>query len=326
MEWKTFFHVGAAVLLSLAGGCSEAPSDALVLPEGQSAFIQAGQSTNRIRIGDPVDVQIRVLHQADSRVSFPSVAKGKDLLVRHTTEQTSEQADGLLLTVQDMTLTSLCVSNHIIGEDASILISTPEGVQTHTYPFLSLEVVSSLSPGETDPRPVRANLAYWPAPSTRWMWAIPAGLALLAALLFGLWKFLKKPRSHLQVAPSIPPHEEALAALEALRAKGWIEQLNIGPFYVELSGIVRRYVEDRFQLRAPERTTEEFIHEAMQGGVLAPGQRERLAAFLAQSDLVKFARHAPGRLDMTRALDTAVSFVRETIPATAPAPEEGRTA
>ena len=43
-------------------------------------------------------------------------------------------------------------------------------------------------------------------------------------------------------------------------------------------------------------------------------QMECFAGFLAQSDLVKFARHAPGPADMHNALDSATRLVRETMP------------
>lgn len=82
-----------------------------------------------------------------------------------------------------------------------------------------------------------------------------------------------------------------------------------------MSGIVRHYLEDRFGLRAPERTTEEFIRDALASRALSAAHRELVAGFLEQSDLVKFARHAPGQADMRNALDSAERLVRETMPA-----------
>ena len=105
-----------------------------------------------------------------------------------------------------------------------------------------------------------------------------------------------------------------LALIESLRAKGWIEALNVEPFYVELSAIVRRYLEARFGLRAPERTTEEFIRDALTSKKLSDPHRDLVAGFLEQSDLVKFARHAPGPTDMRNALESAERLVHETMP------------
>jgi hypothetical protein len=74
-------------------------------------------------------------------------------------------------------------------------------------------------------------------------------------------------------------------------------------------------IEARFGLRAPERTTEEFIRDALSSRKLSDAHRDLVAGFLEQSDLVKFARHAPGQADMRNALDSAGLLVRQTTPA-----------
>ena len=54
-------------------------------------------------------------------------------------------------------------------------------------------------------------------------------------------------------------YEIARWRLDRLLAKPRPSAEQIDAFYVELSSIVRRYLEDRFELRAPELTTEEFL-------------------------------------------------------------------
>jgi len=56
---------------------------------------------------------------------------------------------------------------------------------------------------------------------------------------------------------------------------------------------VRRYLEDRFRLRAPEMTTEEFLQAAQQNPQLPREHRSSLGRFLTEADMVKFARHIP---------------------------------
>ena len=309
--WKTFF---AAALLALAG-CSQSAPPLPELPAGQEVSISASMSTNQIRIGDPVRLTLGVLHKENMRVEFPDIASGKDVLVRSSAVTNELLANGLVKTEQQITLTSMTVTNHVIGEKATLRISTPEGVRTNAYPFLSLEVLSSLQPGEKDPRPAKGGLAYWPAAASRWLWVGLAALAILAAALLALRKFLTTPRTILHIPKPVPPYQIALDALDSLRAKGWIETLTIEPFYVELSAIVRLYLEGRFGLRAPERTTEEFIRDALTSRKLSDAHQNLVAGFLEQSDLVKFARHAPGQTDMRNALDSATALVRETMPA-----------
>ena len=323
------FYVLRKILPALAAaalvGCSQPAPPPPELPAGQEFSVSAATSTNQIRIGDPVEVTLTALHRDGTTVGFPNPASGKDVVVRDAKTETETFPNGLLRTVQKIRLTSLTITNHVVGENAKILLSTPQGVVTNAYPFLSLEVVSSLKPGEQDIRPAKGGLAQWPAPPARWLWIALGILAVLAAAFLALRKILTTPRTILHLAPPVPPHEIALNALADLRAKGWIEALQIEPFYVALSGIVRRYLEGRFGLRAPERTTEEFIRDALSSKKLSDAHRDLVAGFLEQSDLVKFARHAPGPADMRNALESAECLVRETMPtASDPRPLAGQ--
>jgi hypothetical protein len=310
--WKTA-PVLAAVILA---GCAKSEPPLTALPAGQDVAATAALSTNRIRIGDPVELVLTVLHREGTAADIPSIARDRDILVRDTGTVQTPLPDGLLRTEQTVRFTSMTITNHVLAEGAAITVSTPEGLHwTTPFPFAALEVVSSLAPGETDPRPAKGGLARWPAPASRRIWIALAILALLAGVFAALRKFLTTPRTILHMPPPVPAHQTALDAIEALRAKGWIEALNIEPFYVELSGIIRRYLEARFGLRAPERTTEEFIRDALTSRKLSDAHQSLVAGFLEQSDLVKFARHAPGQGDMRNALDSADRLVRETMDA-----------
>ena len=317
--WKTGTALAAVALL----GCAKSPPPP-ALPAGQDFALTAEMSTNRIRIGELVDVTLTALHREGTTVGFPDPAQGKDVIVRDAQTQTETFPGGLARTVQKLSLTSMTITNHVIGENTAIVISTPGGLHwTNSYPFLSLEVVSALAPGEQDIRPAYGELARWPAPPSRWLWAALAVLVALLVAFFTLRRFLTTPRTILHMPAPVPPHQLALDALAELRRKGWIEALHIEPFYVALSGIVRRYLEGRFGLRAPERTTEEFIRDALSSRKLSDAHRELVAGFLEQSDLVKFARHAPGQDDMHSALDSAERLVRETMPTPARAETGG---
>jgi hypothetical protein len=80
-------------------------------------------------------------------------------------------------------------------------------------------------------------------------------------------------------------------------------------FYVELTAVVRRYIERTTGLHAPEQTTEEFLREAGAGDVIARDERQRLKDFLEAADLVKFAAHQPLSQDIEEAFRRARTFV-----------------
>jgi hypothetical protein len=143
-------------------------------------------------------------------------------------------------------------------------------------------------------------------------WII-AGLAAALAVAALLWRIFwrKKP---LPAAPPKPAWDVALARLQELRVRNLPIQGQTERYYVDLSAILRYYVEDRFALRAPEQTTPEFLDIAAQSGLLSAEQQEFLALFLRHSDRVKFARHEPSVIAMEEQLMEVEQFVRGTVP------------
>lgn len=145
-------------------------------------------------------------------------------------------------------------------------------------------------------------------PPSRWPWLLAAvllGIVMIAVAIrgFSLWRKRRRRRTAYQLAR---------ARLERLLAAGLPEGEHVDTFYVELSGIVRRYLEDRFDLRAPELTTEEFLDLAGQSNELTAEHKQLLRDFLKQADLVKFAGHRPSREVIQSSLDAAQRFLEDT--------------
>jgi hypothetical protein len=153
-----------------------------------------------------------------------------------------------------------------------------------------------------EPIPVDWQPYYW----------IGGTLLALLALIALVYRLAARPRRTAPAAPPPPPDVVALTALDALRSRALVERGAFKEFYSALSDIVRRYLEDRFQVRAPEMTTEEFLVVTARDGRLAPPHRRLLGEFLTESDLVKFARHIPAIADTERAFAAARRFVAET--------------
>jgi hypothetical protein len=131
--------------------------------------------------------------------------------------------------------------------------------------------------------------------------AVPAG-----------WLLLRSRRAKKLVRIFRPAHEIAYARLRALVAENLTERGKIKEFYERISGILRHYIEDRFDLHAPERTTEEFLAELRFTEVLPSSDKEVLEEFLTHCDLVKFARHDPTTEQIQRAFDLVKDFIEKT--------------
>ena len=80
-------------------------------------------------------------------------------------------------------------------------------------------------------------------------------------------------------------------------------------FYVELTAVVRRYIERTTGILAPEQTTEEFLVEISRKETFRPEERGRLKHFLESADLVKFAAHEPRKEDLEESFERAKVFV-----------------
>jgi hypothetical protein len=142
-----------------------------------------------------------------------------------------------------------------------------------------------------------------------WLWLTLAAVAVLAAL-FIAWRLWNKWRSQIPVEPPVPAHIRAKAALE--KALEIIAQPK--EFCILVSDTVRIYLEERFDFRAPERTTEEFLRELSATNLLTDAQKESLGGFLESCDLVKFAKYEPGENELRELHSSAVRLVEETEP------------
>ena len=114
-------------------------------------------------------------------------------------------------------------------------------------------------------------------------------------------------------------YTKALRELARLRAQSRRTAAEVEAFYVAVSAVLRVYLEERFGLHAPERTTEEFLHEvehadASGAAWLSTAHVLELRRFLQQCDLVKFAAQVPAETVHLQTLAIAVQFVEATRP------------
>ena len=85
------------------------------------------------------------------------------------------------------------------------------------------------------------------------------------------------------------PIERAWVELDRLLKKGLPGRGRYKDFYVELTMVVRRYVQRKYGIKAPHLTTEEFFAELSKSNNQTIEQSNNLRRFLESADLVKFA-------------------------------------
>lgn len=307
---RKLFTTGGALLVLLAGFSCKPRAGSTPSPQADFA-IQSAMSTNVLRVGDVADLTLAAAHPAGSRMELPRLDRERELVVREQRLDSEALPDGRLYSRARYRLTSLAIGEHTVstGEVAFVLADGTRRVEA--FPTVSFRVDSVLTNEAAELRDIKGP-ARWPAPFPWWTVALAAIALLSLALGLITVRAMRRPRTILHYPPPEPADVLALRALQRLREKGLVEQGAVEPFYVELTAIARRYLENRFGLRAPERTTEEFIREASVSGLLSPAHQALVRDFLEQSDLVKFARFTPGASEMNAAFASAEKLVTET--------------
>lgn len=125
----------------------------------------------------------------------------------------------------------------------------------------------------------------WPTLRQVVRWALialaAAVLAFLAVIALGRIRRAVKVRM-------MSPRERALHELSELLARKLVERGLFKDYYIELTHVVRRYIERAYGIRAPRQTTDEFL-ESARADVRFAASVSALAEFFRSADMIKFA-------------------------------------
>jgi hypothetical protein len=135
---------------------------------------------------------------------------------------------------------------------------------------------------------------------------------IILAGITGAYLFTKARQKMESRPPVKPPHIIAYEALQELKTKNLIKEGKVKEYYIGLSDIVRRYLENRFNLRAPEMTTEEFLVQAKDTGELSREHKNLLKDFMYHCDLVKFAKYGPTDSEIGSSSESAKRLIDQT--------------
>lgn len=143
-----------------------------------------------------------------------------------------------------------------------------------------------------------------PGPPALWVVILLAILLLLAILAYFVWPAPK---------PSLvrPPLPKEIARRRLEEAKTKIVADNSYDFSVEVSDILRSFIEQQFGIKAVRQTTIEFLNEASQTSHFDLAHQEKLRHFLDTCDAIKFARVTAGKSESEALFEQASAFVEE---------------
>ncbi|MCK5815370.1 MAG: hypothetical protein KAH07_05440 [Flavobacteriaceae bacterium] len=129
-----------------------------------------------------------------------------------------------------------------------------------------------------------------------YLWIALGILALIIAVV--LYFVLRKKKEEISEEDRIPPYELAMERLGALDEKQLWQNDKVKLYYIELTDIIRTYIERELNIPALESTTDELIETILDFKKIKtldlPKETIRnLQKLLKEADLVKFAKHKP---------------------------------
>ncbi|MEW6193900.1 MAG: hypothetical protein AB1521_01950 [Bacteroidota bacterium] len=184
------------------------------------------------------------------------------------------------------------------------IATNPLSIVVHTLPVNSQEDIRDIK------EPVKLPLD----------WVLIIIIVLIAVALavggYYVYRFYKKKKVdvvHTEPEIKIPPHEIALQQLHLLEERKLWQQGFVKEYHSEITEIIRKYFEDRFNFRALEMTSAEIlavINYIEDAKVIT----EILNGFFSNADLVKFAKFQPMPNVNDEMIKQAYQIVNDTIP------------
>jgi hypothetical protein len=273
-------------------------------------------------LGDPIYLRLDVDAPSGVSIDAPFQEAGDQRMGRFQvtgfSRDTQRKPDGGLHERQTYTLEAPTSGKHRVPPLRLEMVDARPGggsetgktqeILTDEIPIEVAPVKQEMIAAELKPHPGTLDENVGGPP---WLW-IGLGAGMLALLGLGgiaMWRVLGTKR---RIAEQRSAYEDAIAALADLQKRGAPGAEDADAWFVALSAIVRGYLERRYDIRAPELTTEEFLQEAARAKELTAEHRAQLSAFLERCDRVKFAGYRPDPAESIATLDAARAFVEDT--------------
>jgi hypothetical protein len=138
-----------------------------------------------------------------------------------------------------------------------------------------------------------------------------AALVIAAYRLMKKWKAKKAGAADEYAPPPRAAHLIAFEQLAILKEKRLWQQGMIKQYYSEVTEIFRRYLENRYSMRAMEETTDEIM-AGLQKLRFPEAMMSEAERILRRADLVKFAKHQPPVSDHEGIFTVVYDFVERT--------------
>jgi hypothetical protein len=181
---------------------------------------------------------------------------------------------------------------------------------TDPVPVKVVEVKKKPTDKKDDIRPIKPPVSA----NKLLVWTvILGGAAVLLILIVAVLVVVRKRRHYVDPESLKPPHERAALECGRLKNSTLLQEGKTKEFYSELSAILKRYLDRRYQLDTLELTTQEVM-DLLRSQSLPSAVIEKVKHVLENSDLVKFARFVPERNFADKLSEEILAVAEETKP------------
>ena len=144
------------------------------------------------------------------------------------------------------------------------------------------------------------------------------GVILIGAIIFLILYSIKRKKNNQPLfskppKPKEPAHVVALRELDRIKDEKLWQKDKVKQYYSEVTDVIRNYIEDRFDLPAMEKTTDEIVESfKYRNDLISEKSFSNLSRILSLADLVKFAKYQPLPDDNNLTLVDTYFFVNDT--------------
>lgn len=293
----------------------------LSMAKAQEVSVSAQLDSTEIFIGGQIDLKLEISQPKGVDVVFPlltdTITKNIEI-VRAGELDTIPQENDRLLLQRTYRITSFDSGLHYIPpirfELANLETSHP--LETEAMALMVINPFEEVDPqkGITDIKQPLATpflfselYRYWP---------ILAGILALGAIITFIVFRLTNRKVTIPLLnkekPKLPPHVIALERLDEIKSEKLWQRDLVKRYYSEVTDALRHYIEERFQIRAMEQTTDEIMSSFKSVDVNEVKSLDNLKQILQTADLVKFAKHEPLPDENDLTMINAYFFVNQT--------------
>ena len=291
---------------------------ALTTVHAQTISVEASTDTTDYLVGDYIKYQLKITHDKSLEVQIPPLEKNLGSLVLLKKLPAEKQETGNeILEIHRFILSgydSVSVNIPEIpveyyepgGKETKIIKSNPVKITVHTLDVDLNKEIKDVKP------PLRIEISWL-------LYLLILVLILLAALIayYIYTKYFKKqkPEEITEEEVILTPYKLALKQLHELEEKKLWQQGKVKEYHTELTGIIRKYFEERYHFPAMEMTSSEIMR-VVNRVMDSPPIIKITEEFFRNADLVKFAKFIPMPSINEEMLKQAYTIIKRTRPAT----------